>query len=220
MEEAMKTVASVLCLLVFAVLAHAGTEMRIESGEILVSPSVWTAVGVKVSKEAQMYPDAVSEAFRSPGKTIPVQEKASVAVVDLFHYRKDITTTLGVRYDTTEAVVDVQRMDERLEAEDLFFPYLIFWLISVVAFFVFRNMHQDDVVGAFEVAFSIAFAAGVFAAMAAVAPASGVGAIDALVAAFLLPASSSDDMISKVSSILFYMLMIVSAGAVYSPLFL
>ena len=167
----MKTLASVLFLLVFGV-AYAGSDVKIEGGEILVSPSVWTKTGVKITSEAQMYPKAVLEAFQNPGKVITVEEKISLTGVDLFHYRKETTATRGVRYSAIEAMVDVERMDMRVGGEDSFFVYPIFWLIAVAAFFVFRNMHQDDVVGAFEVVFSIAFAAGVFAAMAAVAPAS------------------------------------------------
>ena len=214
MEEAMKTLASVLFLLVFGV-AYAGSDVKIEGGEILVSPSVWTKTGVKITSEAQMYPKAVLEAFQNPGKVITVEEKISLTVVDLFHYRKETTATRGVRYSAIEAMVDVERMDMRVGGEDSFFVYPIFWLIAVAAFFVSGNLNKG-----IGIVFAVAVgaAAAVSAAAATTVSAVAIGAVAAIAAAAI---AAIDDMeLSKVFSIFFYMLMIVSAWLVYLPLFL
>ena len=221
MEEAMKTLASVLFLLVFGV-AYAGSDVKIEGGEILVSPSVWTKTGVKITSEAQMYPKAVLEAFQNPGKVITVEEKISLTVVDLFHYRKETTATRGVRYSAIEAMVDVERMDMRVGGEDSFFVYPIFWLIAVAAFFVSGNLNKGiGIVFAVAVAVGAAAvraAAAASAAAATTVSAVAIGAVAAIAAAAI---AAIDDMeLSKVFSIFFYMLMIVSAGLVYLPLFL
>ncbi|MEK7134509.1 MAG: hypothetical protein AAB819_02185 [Patescibacteria group bacterium] len=210
----MKTLASVLFLLVFGV-AYAGSDVKIEGGEILVSPSVWTKTGVKITSEAQMYPKAVLEAFQNPGKVITVEEKISLTVVDLFHYRKETTATRGVRYSAIEAMVDVERMDMRVGGEDSFFVYPIFWLIAVAAFFVSGNLNKGIGI---VFAVSAAAAAAVSAAAATTVSAVAIGAVAAIAAAAI---AAIDDMeLSKVFSIFFYMLMIVSAGLVYLPLFL
>ena len=209
----MKTLASVLFLLVFGV-AYAGSDVKIEGGEILVSPSVWTKTGVKITSEAQMYPKAVLEAFQNPGKVITVEEKISLTVVDLFHYRKETTATRGVRYSAIEAMVDVERMDMRVGGEDSFFVYPIFWLIAVAAFFVSGNLNKGIGI-VFAAAAAVAAAAAASATAATTAIAVAIGAVAAIAAAAI------DDMeLSKVFSIFFYMLMIVSAGLVYLPLFL
>lgn len=212
-----------LFLFVFGV-AYAGNEVKIENGEILVSPSVWTATGVRVTGEAQKYPSAVSEVFRNPGKTIVVEKKMSYAIVDLFHYRKDTTATLGVRYDATEAIVDVQPMENILETGVLFFPYLIFWLIAMVAVYVSGRVNiciPLFAVAAFAAAVAAALAAATVAATVAVAAAAFVAtAVAAFVALAAALVVEGDKRVYKVSSTVFYVLMVLLAGLVYSPLFL
>ena len=231
-EEVMKTLTGVLCFLVFGVfgVAYAGSEVKIEGGKILVSPSVWTATGVKVSKEAEKYPNAVLEAFRSPGKVITVEKKVSHTVVGLFHYREDITATLGVRYDAAKAVVDVERMDKTVErVGHSFLLYPIFWLIAVVAFSVFVFGKRKKGTGA-TAAVAATVAALAFVTVfninttttATFAIAFGVGFATffaASVAAFAAHGGMNGGMKAKVYGMCFYIPMILSAGMLYYPLF-
>jgi hypothetical protein len=213
-----------LSLLTLAVgVANAESEIKIENGELLVSPSRWNAIGVKVTPEAQRYPLSVKEAFNNPGKLVIAQTESSGAVVDLFHFRLDLINKSGVRYDAQRAVVDVVAVNEEARTEVIFSPLAIFWMISIVAFFTFTiKGNTASMLTAF-------FAASAIAAFSGVAALFGVGfpiavlvsATFAIVAALsvLLISSCKEKLKQKRFSTAFYVMMILSAGITYYPLF-
>lgn len=224
----MKNFVGLSFFLLFFGVAHAEGQLKIEKGELMIVFLEWLPTGVRVTPEAQKYPEAVEQVFRDPGKVVVVEKKTSHVMVDWFHYREDTTAKLSVRYDAhaPEAVIFVsERDDEILETKIRFSPYLLFWLVSVGAFFVSGRTREGTkaifAITVFAATICAAFAA--FTAAVFASAASTILAFAVAVFAAIAAATTVDDRVAKLYKIyssVFYGLMILSAGLMYYPLLL
>lgn len=206
-----------LLLFILAVsVANAKSQVKIENGELLVSPSKWSATGVKVTPEAQKYPLSVEEAFNNPGKLVVTHTKFVYTVTGLFHLKEDTISKFGVRYDTQRAVIDVMASSEVVRGRMLISPLPFFWMVTIVAFLVSITTKKGNSVAAITIAFITAFLTTTFAgAFSFVATAITALAATSMI---LLVVLFGEEMRKRVN-IAFYVLMILSAGTMYYPLF-
>lgn len=217
----MQKLIAVLLFVLAVSVANAESQVKIENGELLASPSQWSATGVKVTPEAQKYPAEVRKTFNNPGELVVTQNKIVGAVVDLFHVRIDAINKSSVRYDAQRAVIDVVAGNEVERTEVFFSPFPFFWLVSVVAFLIFTSKGKNVVVAVF--AGAIAFVAPIcITALAAALSFVGV-AITALAAILAILVATAPcnfkENTRKRASTAFYLFMVLLAGAMYYPLF-
>lgn len=214
LENFMKNLFVVLAFLVFGG-AHAESRLKIEGGELLSSAINWSATGVKVSPEAQKYPEAMEQAFRNPGKVVSVHEEKSVTVVDLFHFRRDTVMTLDVKYDVQKSSIDVSTGKEVVgtEIKFLFFPF--FWLVAMISALLLFSLKKEN--GA--IVFFFAGVSIVGSAFSVPDPLFAVFVLGALCFAAMVAPSEKSGKPKKPFVVLFFGMMLLTAGLVYYPLF-
>ena len=106
----MRKLIILLFLLLFLVVPVAQADQyKVEGGKVLSAPSVWKDTGVKVTPEAEKYPDASIRALGS-GKPVEVAKKTVVTeskMVDLFHHKLNTTVShLSVVYHAEKGMID------------------------------------------------------------------------------------------------------------------
>lgn len=229
-----------LILVLFVCVVNAEEQFRIENGQLYVSSVkvACCATGVKVTPAAQKYPNQAVEAYRLPGKTISVEWGTNTKVISLFHLRKEVVQKVGVRYDSTASVVDVTTEPVVIESKEIFFSFLILWLISVGGmlvsnFFLIKRYDSALAVFGFPIvslltvlAAPVLFAVRVpvssicLGSIILASATAGTAIIASGVNAVAIAAEYGDMMRWYIrNSSVYYMAMLVMAGSVYSPLF-
>ena len=214
----------VLVFLLFCGVAQATDQQyKVEGGKLLFTLSPWSDTKVKVSPEAEKYPDAVAKAYES-GKLVEVARKTNVTggkMVDLFHHKHNTTVShISVVYQdqAEKSVIDAVSEEVVEPAEAMLNPYLIFWLASVVAMFVGGRAKNLAVARAIcAIAAICAIGTFISTSFALIVTASLASAISIALAFVVADANKK---MYKFFNRVFYLLMILSAGIVYYPLFL
>lgn len=194
------------------------------NGEVMLAPSSLVSTGVKVAPEAEKYSQAVKEAFSHPGKSVAVEYKDVFTVTDMFRYRVDTLSTLGVQYDSQKSTINAVISSEITKTVMIFSPFFIYWLVSVVAFFVVPKMKNPFVAAAAIAAAAFASGAAIAIGSYAAAAASAFAAIATASAfAIAVAASAPESSWKEIPKSLiksYYLLMILAAGLMYYPLFI
>ncbi len=230
----MKNIWAVVLLLVSLLsfgVVHA-EQMKVENGVLTVAPdTVWFATGVKVTPEAQKYPDAVEKAYHT-GKIVSVQNKHVYTVVSVFRFRRDTINTLGVQYDVQKAVVDTVVTKEVVTTEVRFNPFLLIWGAFLFWFLLSGKLETPSLLSSyafwiidFVLEFVLLASAVAFALFSLVLcfTETSLGSVVSFIAAasylthFLI---DDDGKARKISKIVFYLSMFLLLGIEYTPLFM
>jgi len=228
----MRKLIILLFLLLFLVVPVAQADQyKVEGGKVLSAPSVWKDTGVKVTPEAEKYPDASVRALGS-GKPVEVAKKTVVTegkMVDLFHHKLNTTVShLSVVYHAEKGTIDTMNEEIVTSSEAVFNPYLILWLMAVGVMFALgrtKNFNAtfisaavtiDTIILAFGGAVVIANVATAFVVFAATVAFTTTAVVLALLA--ILAILELNKKMYKLFSRIFYLLMAISAGFMYFPL--
>ena len=189
-----------------------------ENGQLFVAR--WAGTGVFVAQEARKYLAEVGQAFLAPGKTISVQslETTETKLVDLFHYREDIISPVGVKYDAKTAMVGTAA-GNRIPGKPRFFWFPIYCLIAIGAIGLLKRCEENLVTFRALVFFVVSVSSIAFAGFAASEVPNTQAAIFSLLAAvcvaFLGLKGFSIGVCGSMIALVF-----LAAGLVYYPLFL
>lgn len=209
----MKTLVSLLLLFVFSV-AHAEDQVKMQNGKLMIGTTRWNDSGVNITPDAQKYPTAVIEAYRTPFKEISLEQKTVKKVTGLFSYQIDTFQSGGVIYNNVHNTIDVTE-PRVVRVKEAFSSYFIFWLLSVVAFSLFmvkRTFHLAVVA-------CVSVITGAFASSALISPVTvTLAVVGALSAPSAEIANGRSELTFLMSATAFYVLMFMAIGVEYSSL--
>ncbi len=180
MKNMLKIVSVVMIILVVSsVTAMATTFVEIgNNGGLRTTNTGWKQTKISIPEDVLVYGDAWRDAYNNPGIIVPVEQHREIKKDGLFHVVSVIVADAGIKYDK-DTGFSVVKQSVVVKTDRSFNPYLILWLLSMIAMVIFVvRMAQNDVF--IYVAFAataFAFAAAAFATAAFAFAAAAFAAI-------------------------------------------
>ena len=148
---------------VMAVLVEEGSNGKLRAS---TEVEIWKQTNTTIDAVVLGFGDVWKQAYAKSGTVIPVKAHESYARDGFLHMKKTSVADVGIIYDAKTQNIHLMR-DIVAESRTGFNPFLIFWVLSMVAVTVTVWLYYRRRIENFIAAF--AFAATTFAAFAAFA---------------------------------------------------
>ncbi len=115
------------------------------NGELRASDIVWKQTAVNIPEDVLAYGDAWKDAYKNLGAVVPVKPHHEIKRDGLFHVIFETVSDIGIKYDdvTGFSVVEQRTI---VSTDRSFNPYLIFWLVSVIAMAIYLRLVREGLV--------------------------------------------------------------------------